>query len=364
MLDRRALNRALLARQMLLTREEMPTSRALERLVGMQAQVPTAPYIGLWSRLKDFRVGELAQLILRRRAVRMALMRSTIHLVTARDALALRSLVQPVIERSHNGQYRKHLTSLDRETLIAAARAALADGPRLLKDVADALGVRWPGVNRRALASAVRAWIPLVQPPPRGIWGEGGVATHAPAAEWLRETAVRAMSLDDLVLRYLAAFGPATVMDAQAWSGLTKLREVVERLRPRLRIFRDERGRELFDLPDAPRPPAETPAPPRFMPEYDNIFLAHADRARIGDPAHGAILSTETGMVQAVLLDGFVAGTWRIVRERAGATMLVEHFDRMSKPTRAAVETEGRRLLEFAAPDAADARIALTPYAR
>jgi Winged helix DNA-binding domain len=363
-LGRRALNRALLARQMLLAREKMPASRAIERLVGMQAQVATAPYIGLWSRLEEFRTDELAQLILERRAVRMALMRSTIHLATARDALALRTLVQPVIERSHNGQYRKYLTGVDQEALIAAARAELADGPKLLKDVADAVGERWPTVNRLAVASAVRAGIPLVQPPPRGIWGQGGVATHAPAAEWLGATSARAMTIDDLVLRYLRAFGPATVMDAQAWSGLTKLREVVERLRPRLRTFRDERDRELFDLPDAPRPPAETPAPPRFMPEYDNIFLAHADRSRIGDPRHGAILSTETGMVQALLIDGFVAGTWRIVRERANATLVVEHFDRMSKTNRTAVVAEGRRLLEFAASDASHARVALAPYAR
>ena len=245
------------------------------------------------------------------------------------------------------GSIASYLTGVDQEALIAAARAELAEGPKLLKDVADALGERWPGVNRLAIASAVRAWIPLVQPPPRGIWGKGGVATHAPAAEWLAATSARAMTIDDLVLRYLRAFGPATVMDAQAWSGLTKLREVVERLRPRLRTFRDERGRELFDLPDAPRPPAETPAPPRFMPEYDNIFLAHADRSRIGDPRHGAILSTETGMVQALLIDGFVAGTWRIVRERANATLVVEHFDRMSKTNRTAVVAEGRRLLEF-----------------
>ena len=349
----RALNRALLARQMLLDRERMPASKAIEQLVGMQAQVPTAPYIGLWSRLEGFEPEELARLILKRRAVRMALMRSTIHLVTARDALALRSLVQPVIERSHDGQHRKHLTRVDRESLVAAANDLLTETPRLLKDVADLLGDRLPGVDRHALASAVRAWVPLVQPPPRGIWGQGGVAVHASATSWLKGTRTRAMTVDQLVLRYLGAFGPATVMDAQAWSGLTKLRDVFERLRSRLRTFRDERGMELFDLPDAPRPDPDTPAPPRFMPEYDNVFLAHADRSRIVDPVRAATLSTATGTVQGLLVDGFAVGTWRIARERGSATLSVDLLGPISKTDRAAVVEEGTRLVQFLAPDLA-----------
>ena len=352
-LDRRALNRALLARQMLLAREKMPASKAIEQLVGMQAQVPTAPYIGLWSRLDAFGSEDLARLILERRAVRMALMRSTIHLVTARDALALRALVQPAIERSHNGQYRKHLTGVDRDALVAAASELLTEKPRLLKEVADLLGDRFPGVDRLALASAVRAWVPVVQPPPRGIWGKGGLAAHVSATAWLRGTRPREMTIDQMVLRYLAAFGPATVMDAQAWSGLTKLREVFERLRSRLRAFRDEHGRELFDLPDAPRPDPGTAAAPRFMPEYDNIFLAHADRSRIADPRRVATLSTETGMVQALLVDGFVAATWRVVREPGSAKLIVEPLRRLSKDERAAVVEEGTRLLQFVAPDLA-----------
>ena len=328
----------------------MSASKAIEQLVGMQAQVPTAPYIGLWSRLEGFETEELARLILKRRAVRMALMRSTIHLVTARDALALRSLVQPVIERSHDGQHRRHLTGVERDTLVAAATDLLTEKPRLLKDVADLLGDRLPGVDRHALASAVRAWVPLVQPPPRGIWGEGGVAVHASATSWLEGTRAREMTVDQMVLRYLGAFGPATVMDAQAWSGLTKLRDVFERLRPRLRTFRDERGMELFDLPDAPRPNPDTPAPPRFMPEYDNVFLAHADRSRIVDPVRAATLSTATGTVQGLLVDGFAAGTWRIARERGSATLTVELLGRISKTDRAAVVEEGKRLVQFLAP--------------
>ena len=335
---------------MLLDRERMPASKAIEHLVGMQAQVPTAPYIGLWSRLEGFETEELAQLILKRRAVRMALMRSTIHLVTARDALALRSLVQPVVERSHNGQHRRHLTDVDREALIAAASGLLTERPRLLKEVGDLLGDTFPGVSGDALASAVRAWVPLVQPPPRGIWGEGGVAVHASATSWLKGARAREMTIDQMVIRYLGAFGPATVMDAQAWSGLTKLRDVFDRLRPRLRTFRDERGMELFDVPDAPRPGPDIPAPPRFMPEYDNVFLAHADRSRIVDPMRAATLSTATGMVQGLLVDGFVAGTWRIARERNSATLIIDLLGPISKRERAAVVEEGTRLVQFVAP--------------
>jgi winged helix DNA-binding protein len=360
----RALNRALLARQMLLHRENLSAAKAIEHLVGMQAQVPTAPYIGLWSRLEGFEAEELAQLILKRRAVRMALMRSTIHLVTSRDAFALRPLVQPVIERSHNGQYRKYLTGVEREALVVAARVLLDEKPRLLKEVAVLLGQQWPGVNALALSSAVRAWVPLVQPPPRGVWGKGGVAVHASASTWLGATPVAAMTLDDLVVRYLGAFGPATVMDVQAWAGLTKLREVVERLRPRLRTFRDESGKELFDLPDAPRPDPDTPAPPRFMPEYDNIFLAYANRSRIGNAKHGAMLSTETGMVQALLVDGFVAGTWRIVQKGGKTMLLVEHFEPVSKRNGMAVVEEGERLLQFVAPDVPNVGIVFRAYQR
>ena len=236
--------------------------------------------------------------------------------------------------------------------------------PRLLKEVAVLLGQQWPGVNALAISSAVRAWVPLVQPPPRGVWGRGGVAVHASAATWLGATRAAAMTLDDLVLRYLGAFGPATVMDVQAWSGLTKLRDVVERLRPRLRTFRDESGKELFDLPDAPRPDPDTPAPPRFMPEYDNIFLAYANRSRIGSAKHGAMLSTETGMVQALLVDGFVAGTWRIVQKAGKAMLLVEHFEPVSKRNGVAVVEEGKRLLQFVAPDVHNVGIVFRAYKR
>jgi hypothetical protein len=156
-----------------------------------------------------------------------------------------------------------------------------------------------------------------------------------------------------MVLRYLAAFGPATVPDIRAWSGVPGLREVVERLRRRLRTFRDERGDELFDLPEAPRPDPDTPAPPRFLPYYDNVALSHADRARIIAEGRGGQLFTSEGLlVGTVLIDGFVGGRWRIVRDRGKAILTIEPFERLRRQDRAPLAEEGARLLAFAVPDA------------
>ncbi|HEX2036936.1 MAG TPA: winged helix DNA-binding domain-containing protein, partial [Chloroflexota bacterium] len=266
-LSRRALNRATLARQLLLSRRQLPVAQAIEHLVGLQAQTPHTWYVGLWTRLEGFRPPLVADLLAERRVVRLALMRSTIHLVTARDCLFLRPLVQPVIERSMNGNFGRSLAGVDAAALAAAGRALVEERPLTFTELGKRLAERWPGRDPAALAQAVRAWVPLVQVPPRGLWGTSGQARHTSAESWLGRPLDPAPSLEELVVRYLAAFGPAGVMDMQTWSGLTRLGEVVEGLRPRLVTFRDEQGRELFDLPDAPRPDPDTPAPPRFL--YD-----------------------------------------------------------------------------------------------
>lgn len=353
-LTTRALNRALLARQMLLERVSLPAETVIERLVGMQAQTPLSPYYALWSRMEGFRPEELATLILERKAVRVALMRSTIHLVTARDCLPLRAHVQPVIERGLKGAWGKRLDRAPVHEVAEAGRALAAEQPLTFAEIGARLRERWPQWGADALAQAVRTYVPLVQVPPRGVWGFGGLARHVPAEVWLGGGAGE-MTIDEMVMRCLAAFGPASAADVQTWSGLTRLREVLERLRPRLRAFRDEAGRELFDLPDAPRPEPDFPAPPRLLPDYDNLWLSHAGRTRVVSGEHRAMAYSVNGVVPGTfLVDGFVAGFWKVTRDGASAVVDLQPFSPLAAADRAALAEEAVRLLAFAAPDARD----------
>jgi hypothetical protein len=358
----RALNRALLERQYLLRRVNMSVTDVIEHLVGLQAQAPIPPYFGLWTRLSDFRHEDLSQLIKDRKAVRIVLMRGTIHLVSARDCLVLRPLLQSVLDRWLKGVLGRHLEGLDIEALALASRALVEEQPRTFSELRTLLSEQWPDYSPDALADIVRALVPLVQVPPRGIWGASGQAAHTSAEAWLGRPLAAETRLDDMILRYLAAFGPATVKDMQVWSGLTGLREVVERLRPRLRTFRDENGSELFDLPDAPLPSVDTPAPPRFLAEFENMLLSYADRTRIIADEHRQLVFTKNGIIRAtVLVDGFVRGTWTIVRQRGTATLNIKPFASLSKQDCSSLEEEGARLLNFAAADADTHNILFVP---
>ena len=338
---------------MLLRRWRMPMLDAIEWLVGLQAQTPHSWYHGLWTRLEGFQPERLAELLINRQVARIALMRSTIHLVTARDCLWLRPLTQPAIERSAKGSFGRHWIGLDTEALVAAGRALVEEKPRTFSELGRLLAERWPDRPPAALAQAIRAWAPLVQAPPRGVWGMSGPVAHTTAEAWLGRPLATNPSLEEMILRYLGAFGPATVKDMQTWSGLTRLSEITERLRPRLATFRDEHGRELFDLPDAPRPDPDIPAPPRFLYDYDNLLLSHADRTRfITEEYHKQGFTMDGPMPSIALVDGFTNGTWKIIRSRNTATLTIKPFTRLSKKDTNALTEEGARLLAFAAADA------------
>ena len=337
---------------MLLRRHDLPAIAAVQRLIGLQAQAPNPPYVGLWSRLESFRADELSRLLVDRQVVRVALMRATIHLVTADDCLTLRPLVQPVLDRQLKGSgHGHHLSGLDIEEIVAAGRAHIEKQPLTGVALGELLRERWPDRYPRSLAFALRNRIPLVHVPPRGVWGRSGQPTMTTAESWLGRPLDPAPSIDALILRYLGAFGPASVRDIQAWSGLTRLRERIDGLRTRLDVFRDEDGTELFDLPGAPRPDPDTPAPPRFLAEFDNALLSHANRRRIMADDHRKRIATSNGMIPgAVLVDGFLRGTWRLERGRRVVALVIQPYERIRKADQIALADEGARLLDFVAP--------------
>ncbi|MGH2657584.1 MAG: winged helix DNA-binding domain-containing protein [Actinomycetota bacterium] len=353
-LGRRALNRALLERQLLSRRRRIPAAEAIERLVGMQGQEPLDPYVGLWARLDRFRPERLSRLLTERLAVRMPLMRGTIHLVTAPDGLGLRPVVQPVLERvfSTGSPFGRALKGLDIDEVKAAGRALVEERPRTRGELRRVLAKRWPEHDAAALAQAITYLVPVLQLPPRGLWGSSGRATWTTLESWLGRPLDAGSSVDELVVRYLGAFGPASVADIQAWSGLTRMREVVDRLRPRLRTFSDEHGRELFDVPRGPLPDPESSAPPRFLPVYDNVFLGHADRSRIVDEDDRRRAVAANVADASVMVDGFIRATWRLVRTGSGAALEVRPMHRLSRREVAEVADEGEALLRFLDPEA------------
>jgi hypothetical protein len=354
-LSRRALNRALLARQLLLQRRSDLTSlEVIEHLVGMQAQEPGNPYVALWSRLEPYDPNELSGLLAERAAVRMSLMRATIHLASADDAVALAPVLHPVHQRAlrSSSPFLRQVEGIDVDALVAAGRSMLEAEPMPTAKLRDRLAERWPDFDATAMAYVVRYLVPLVQVPPRGLWRQSGRTMWAPLETWLGRPLADDSSPDVAVLRYLAAFGPASVADIRTWSGLGGLAAVVDRLRARLRIFRDERGRELLDVPDGLLPDPDLPAPVRFLPEYDNVVLSHDDRSRIAEPGIKPLFGTENGFWSPILVDGFVAARWKLRLEGVRATMRVAELTTITAADRAALEAEAANLVAFLAPDA------------
>ncbi|MUL42343.1 winged helix DNA-binding domain-containing protein [Streptomonospora sp. PA3] len=368
MLDHRSLNRATLARQLLLRRAAIGPEEALERLVGLQAQTTHTWYLGLWSRLAGFSAEAVSALLGSGAAVRMSLMRSTLHLVNTEDALWLRPLVQPVHERGYRATYGRQTAGLDPAEVEKAGRAALAEGPLTFSELGRRLAEHgrsagWGERDPQALAQWVRVLAPLVQVPPRGQWGRSGRAAHTPIESWPGRTPAADPPLERLVLRYLAAFGPASVLDVQKWCGLTRLGEVVDALRPRLAVFRAEDGRELFDLPGAPRPDSDTPAPVRFLYEFDNLRWSYADLGRLvavdlRDHGFGARNGVDPGLV---LIDGFAAAGWRIAVRQRSAVLTVRPFRRLAPEEESDLRAEAAGVLAFSTPAATERAIEVAP---
>ncbi len=350
-LSNRALNRALLARQGLLEPWDCSPSEAIERLVGLQAQSTTAPYVGLWSRLARFTPAELSRLLLDRGVVRIALMRSTLQLVTARDCLALRPVLRADLLRVLPPALRSHPNS---GKIANEAMHILEQQPRTFAELGRLLARNHPELAGDDLCRIARNLLALVQVTPRGVWGQSMAATHTTAEHWLDAAQAVSDEPDQLIMRYLSTFGPATAADFAAWSGMSRVGDHFRRLAPQLATYRNERGQVLFDVPEGVLPDPGTPIPVRILAEFDNVLLGHADRSRVFDAEHRRHFMSINGLISSTfLIDGFVAGTCRLSRESGTATATLQAFGSPPKQHRIALRMQAERLLVFSDPDAA-----------
>ena len=352
-LSLRELNRAMLARQLLLEQASLSVPAAIERLVGMQAQLAQAPFIGLWTRLPNFERADLARLIEHHSVIKATLMRATLHLVTADDYLWLRPTVQPILDSAFESIVKQRGAIPEIGTLLEIARDFIGEQPRSFAEITDLFAARFPDADVGAMRYGVRTNLPLVQVPVTAGWSYPGNPKFALADAWLGRPIPTEGDFRQLVFRYLAAFGPARVTDIQTWSGMSRLKEAIEVLKPELVINRDEQGVELLDLPDMPLPPGDTPAPERFLPEFDNILLSHANRTRIvADEFRSRVYLPALRVAATFLVDGFVQGVWKVEKVKSTATLVAEPFAPLTPQSRAALTGEAERLVRFIEPAA------------
>lgn len=342
----RGKNRALLARQLLLERATGSVVDVAHRLVGLQAQWPAPPYVGMWTRLAGFARADLARALEEGRIVRATSMRGTIHELAADDFRRLRPALQPMLAEGFK-MLNERLAGIDVEAVVALARETFAEGPKPFEAVRAVLGARWPTLDVRAMGYVARLRLPLVQVPGEGTWGFPTDPSFALAERWLKQPMAKAMPLTELVRRYLAAFGPAEPRDFKTWSGLDA-RDAFAELAPTLVTFEDEKKRTLFDLPDAPRPDDDVPAPARFLPEYDNVVMAHVDRRRIvPDEFRKAVYLPGLRVAPTFLIDGVVRGTWKHETKKKVATLTLTALAPMTAKEKRALEAEGEALGRF-----------------
>lgn len=357
----RALGRAVLERQLLLRRADLPIVEATERVLGLNAQSPNPPYLALWTRLASFTIEELTAAIENHTVLRSTLMRATQHLVSAPDFRLLRPALAPLLRRVQRNAFGRRTAGIDLDALVTEAREQLAGGRVLTRpELGRLLTHRRPGADANALGWTVQYLEPLIHPAPSGTWNIYGPTPFALAEKPLDHTGAglgvrRDATLQDIqqiLRRYLAAFGPASAADARAWSGISGLRDVFEGMRPQLRTYTDESGRELFDLPDAPRPPDDVPAPVRFLPEFDAPLLAYADRTRMMTDNVRRQVCVGSGVAATVLVDGTVAATWSLTHTDDTTVLAVQPLRTLSTVDCSAIEDEARHLLAFIAPNA------------
>ncbi|NUR86161.1 MAG: winged helix DNA-binding domain-containing protein [Nonomuraea sp.] len=342
-LSRRVLNRTTLDRQLLLARSSLTPAEAVGRLVAVQGQEINAPYVGLWTRLAAFTQDDLAALLYGRQVVRGSLLRGTQHLALADDYVWIRPLVQDVLGRARRAAFGRTMPGVDLDEFVSLTRAHLAGRTLTRPQLRDLLRERWPDADPTALGFSAQALTPIVHTPPNGIWGKGGATPFTLAEEWLGRPMDPEPSVERLVVRYLAAFGPASVMDVQMWSGLTRLRPVLEAM-PSLRKYHDPEGRVLYDLPDAPLVPEDAPAPVRFLPWFDNLIVAYADRSRLMTAEQRAQVCVGAVIYPTFLVDGVVAGMWDL----KDGVLTAEPFHPLSDDAMRDLTDEGTRLTAFA----------------
>lgn len=350
-LSNRTLNRTLLARQMLLERTDMPIVAAVEHLGGLQAQAPVPPYLALWTRLTSFGFGALSELIIDRSLVRMTLWRGTLHLISADDVYLMRAALQPELDKwAKNVMPPATRVEIDFEKLARITREFVDSEPRTVAEIGAHLQERFPGPTARELSTQAQMLVPMVQVPPRGIWGVGGVPQNVAMATWLGRDLPSEAAVPELITRYLRAFGPSTLADVQAWSRMTGLKAHAARMD--LVQYRNEDGKVLFDVPDGVLVPEDTPAPARLLPSFDNVLLGHADRSRImNEDARSRWGAVRNGVFPPTfLVDGFLHGTWNVVETKDTATLTIEPYFKTAKKDVSGVIREAKALLKAMAP--------------
>ncbi len=347
----RHLNRATLTRQMLLARKKASLASAVAQVVGVQAQAARPAFIGLWSRVQGAMREKIAALLHDRTLVRATMMRATLHLVTASDYVTFRSCLQADLDRGMKSILKQRLASIDVDRIVDLAREHFTT-PRTFDEMRRHLQTRYPSLDERAMGYAVRLTLPLVQVPTDDDWAYPAQASFMSAERWIGKVPTPSSGPDALVLRYLAAYGPASIADAQAWLGMRPLKPVFERLRPKLVSVRGPGWAELFDLTRAPMPNPDEPAPVRFLPEWDSLLIGRADERLIATAHRSSVFLPGLRVLPTFLVDGFVAGTWKVERTKAKAVLVLSPFIKILKPARAALEEEGEALLRFVEPDA------------